>query len=77
MKVYTFVETFLIMTAQEFYQTEWPSFSEYSNMTDSEIIELIKKFALLKCEEQRSLCSEYAITGDQDQLIINCETPEM
>jgi hypothetical protein len=48
------------MTASEFYQTEWPSLIVYESMSDSEIIELIARFALLKCAEQRQICADNA-----------------
>lgn len=59
------------MTASEFIKSKFPNFWLSKELTENEMIELIKEFALLKCAEQREICNDNAFgefqgaTGDE------------
>jgi len=65
------------MTAEQYYRENIhrPEIDWYGQ--EELITTLMREFALLKCEEQREICAEYAVLPDQDKLILNAEIPEM
>lgn len=77
------------MTASEFQDDKFPIFSFDVTMSRGELIDLLKEFALLKCAEQRMICSNSAtMTNDygsggelcdviDDDSIRNAPNPEM